>query len=310
MITKNASLHPRVLALKLKSRPVNSPSYVDPDGVLHLVDKDGNPVDFRVKVLDEKTRTVEGYLSVFRVKDISGEMTIPGTFSKSIKERGPKSSAKAKIAFLWMHDMCEPIGQFIELKEDDYGLYFKAVIDNIPQGLRALEQIKSGTLNQFSFGYKYVWDKTKYDDKTDTIVLMEVQLWEGSVVTFGNNMETYAIKSLEELTSAKEELETETEEFINTLPSGLKNTFRQLMTKQASLTSLEPLYVDMQNNIKTLKPTVRDVEPKAGIKWGSKVVSFNKDKKEANLDLKLKLNKTLNEDEKKKSNWKSAFASV
>lgn len=294
---ENNTLHPRILALKIKSRPINSPSYVDAEGELHLVDKDGNPVDFRIKVLDEKARTVEGYLSVFGVKDMDGEMTVKGTFAKSIKERGPKSGMKAKIAFLWMHDLKEPIGQFIELKEDDYGLYFKAVLDNVPLGLRALEQIKSGTLNQFSFGFKYVWEKTKYDKDTDTVILLEVKMWEGSVVTFGNNLETYAIKSLEELTSAKDEFENEMDEFISDLPETKKNIFRQLITKQASLTSLEPLYVEVNSHKKTLKPMVKDVESKAGVKWGGGVISFK--------------TKSKKEDEKKKlSKWGSAFASV
>jgi len=279
------TLHPRIQALKLKARPTNSPSYVDANGDLHLVDSEGNPVDFRVKVLSVADRTIEGYLSVFGVRDLGGEATVKGCFAKSIKERGPKSNAKAKIAFLWMHDMREPIGQFIELKEDDYGLYFKAVIDNIPQGMRALEQIKSGTLNQFSFGYKYVWDKTKYDEKTDTIYLLEVSMWEGSVCTFGECPETYVIKSMEELNNAKEKLDQEIESFMGNLSDNNKNTFLQLMTKQASLTSLEPLYVEVDSNIKKLKETSNALKPKVmgvnadeakGIKWGNSLISFNK----------------------------------
>lgn len=269
---KTNQLHPRIAALKLKAKAINSPSYVDANGDLHLVDMEGNPIDFKVKVLDEKARTIEGYLAVFGTRDLGGEVSVKGCFLKSISERGPKSKANNKIVMLWQHDMRDPIGKFIELKEDDYGLYFKAVLDNIPQGLRALEQITSGTLNQFSYGYKYLWDKTKYDEDTDSIMLMEVALWEGSVCTFGMHPGTYAIKTFEEFTDAKEALEIEAEDFLKTLPETKKNEFRQLMTKQAELTSLEPLYLEVNNQKKTLKPATK--EASQVISWGGRKINF------------------------------------
>jgi HK97 family phage prohead protease len=281
---KIQAFHPKIEALKLKAKPINSPSYVDADGVLHLVDSEGNPVDFKVKVLDVAARTIEGYLSVFNVRDLCGEMTVKGTFAKSISERGPKSGAKAKIAFLWQHNMQEPIGQIVELKEDNYGLYFKAVLDNVPRGLQALEQINSGTLNQFSFGYKYVWDKTKYDEETDTIVLLEVKMYEGSVVTLGCNPETYAIKSIEDLMLEKEKLEEEMEDFLSILPENRKNEFRQLMTKQAHLTSLEPQYEEQLKLKEALKP--KPEGSVKGIKWGDLNVKFKKENKNESKKIK------------------------
>ena len=168
------------------------------------------------------------------------EVTVKGCFAKSIKERGPASNARAKIAFLWMHNMEEPLGQFMELKEDDYGLYFKAKLDPIPEADRALIQIKSGTLNQFSIGYQYVWDKVKYDETTDSIMLLEVVLYEGSVVTIGCNTETYAIKSADDLLVAKENLDAETEMILKTLPRNKQLEIRQLLSKHISLASIQP----------------------------------------------------------------------
>ena len=81
---------------------------------------------------------------------------IKGCFSKSIQERGIESSANDKIIFLWMHKMDEPIGKITKLVEDDKGLYFEAEIDKIQLGDRAINQLESGTLNQFSIGYSYV----------------------------------------------------------------------------------------------------------------------------------------------------------
>jgi HK97 family phage prohead protease len=263
--------HPKIAALKLKAKAINSPSYVDANGELHLVDSEGNPVDFRIKVLSKEDRTIEGYLAVFNVIDLCREVVVKGTFAKSIKERGPKSSAKNKIIMLWQHDMHEPIGSFVELKEDDYGLYFKAILDNVPRGLQALEQIASGTLNQFSFGYKYIWDKMKYDETIDAVVLLEVVMYEGSVVSFGCNPETYAIKSLEEFEEAKFKHDEEVETFLKTLPENLRNNFRQLISKQADLSTLAPKFLEMQNQKNSLKSGEQETK---GIKWGSKQISF------------------------------------
>lgn len=226
--------HAKIQELRLKAKPITiSGSYVDEEGNVHMA-------DFKIKVVEEEDRIIEGYLSVFGVKDMCGEVTVKGCFAKSIKERGPQSNARAKIAFLWQHNMEEPLGQFIELKEDDYGLYFKAKLDPIPEADRALIQIKSGTLNQFSIGYQYVWDKMRYDEDNDSIVLMEVILYEGSVVTIGCNTETYAIKSAADLIAAKENLDAETEMVLKTLPRNKQLEVRQLLSKHISLASIQP----------------------------------------------------------------------
>lgn len=141
---------------------------------------------------------------------------------------------------LWQHITTEPIGQFLELKEDDYGLYFKAKLDPIPTADRCLIQIKSGTINQFSIGYKYVWDKVKYDEDLDAIMLLEVELFEGSAVTVGANLETYVLKSAENVVSAKEDLDYETEDFIKSLPRVKQLELRQLITKHITLATIEP----------------------------------------------------------------------
>lgn len=241
--------HPKIQALRLKAQPINSlsGSYVDAEGNLQLI-------DLRLKVVDEGERILEGYLAVFGVKDMSGETCVKGCFAKSINERGPGSKSKYKVVMLWQHIMSEPIGQFLELKEDDYGLYFKAKLDPIPTADRCLIQVKSGTINQFSFGYDYVWDKVRYDEATDSIMLLEVELYEGSAVTIGCNMETYAIKSAEDIISAKEELDYETEDFIKALPRSKQLELRQLITKHISLAKIKPT----KEKLKSLKKKQAD----------------------------------------------------
>lgn len=139
---------------------------------------------------DGESRTISGYASVFGNKDKVGDILIKGCFSKSIQDRGPESAANDKIIMLWMHDMEEPIGRFTVLNEDDKGLYFESVIDDVPRGNQAIKQLESGTLNQFSIGYQYVHEKCMYDAEKDAYIVKEVYLYEISVVSIGCNGET------------------------------------------------------------------------------------------------------------------------
>ncbi|MBA3971801.1 MAG: HK97 family phage prohead protease, partial [Bacteroidetes bacterium] len=146
-----------------------------------------------------------------------------------------------KITLLWQHDTKDPIGQITVLKEDDYGLYFEAKIDDVPNGTRALRQIKSGTLNQFSIGFNYVWDQMEYNDDTDTIIVREIELFEGSVVTIASNAETYAMRSPEQLTQDADDLLNDTEDFIKTIPRKQQLELRQLIAKHISIAQVRPL---------------------------------------------------------------------
>jgi uncharacterized protein len=184
----------------------------------------------------EDSRTVSGYLSIFNVVDSDGDLIVKGAFAKSISERGPDSSTNRKIAFLWQHDMTQPLGKMTVLKEDNTGLYFEAKLDDIPEADRALKQLLSGTINQFSIGYSYVWDKMEYDEALDAFVCKEINLFEGSVVTLGANEYTFfdGMKS-NQMKDAKTKLLRETETFIKGLPAEQQYACRQLIMKNVQM---------------------------------------------------------------------------
>ena len=123
-----------------------------------------NDVNKKDVYLDTESRTISGYAAVFNNVDNAGDMLIRGCFSKSIRERGPESNANDKILLLWQHEVDEPIGRIVKLIEDDKGLYFEAEIDRIELGDRAISQLESGTLNQFSIGFSYVWENCEWDN--------------------------------------------------------------------------------------------------------------------------------------------------
>lgn len=237
-------LHHKIQELKRRAAPVT----LSGKGV----DKDGNVVDLKVRATGTD-REIEGYLTVWGVKDDYGTIFVKGAFSKSIRERGPKSDAKYKIVLLWMHRQDEPIGQFTELREDDYGLYFRAVLDDVPTADRVLKQIRSGTINQFSHGFNYVWDKMEYDDEEDAVLVFEAELYEGSAVTIGSNRETYAIRSAEQMDEEVELLQEETDEFIRSIPRRQQLQLRQLIARHISLAKLEPHEL-RQTALKDRKP--------------------------------------------------------
>jgi uncharacterized protein len=181
---------------------------------------------------------VEGYACVWGVPDSYRTVWIKGVFAKSIAERGPQSNSKQKIAFLWQHLIKEPIGQLVELVEDDYGLRFKAKYDDfdaVPIAKRCNAQIRSGTLNQFSFGFEYLWDKMEYDEVRDVILIKEAELEEVSPVTFGAQSETYAFRSTDEAQAAIEALDYETAEALEGLPRYKRLEIRELISRHVSL---------------------------------------------------------------------------
>ncbi len=190
------------------------------------------------------SRKVSGYLASFNNRDSDGDVIVKGAFTKSLNERGVTSTTARKIAFLYQHDMSKPIGRFTTLVEDEKGLYFEAELDNIPLANDVLEQYKSGTLNQHSIGFRYIWDKAQYDSDTDAFIIKEVDLFEGSVVTMGANENTpfIGIKS-EQLESYEEELRRETELALKHIPFEEAYKIRQLISKHISLKEAEPVNI-------------------------------------------------------------------
>lgn len=247
-------LHDKVRQLQLRAVPAPTSRYTD---------KNGEAIDFKIKANDDNT--IEGYLAVFGRKDDYGTVPMRGCFAKSIQERGPKSNSKYKIVFLWQHDMSDPIGQIIELEEDDYGLRFKAALDlGVPSADRCLIQVRSGTVNQFSYGFDYVWDKMVYDETMDAVLMYEIALWEGSAVTIGAEIETYAIRSTEDFNQKVLELQDEVESIVKALPRKNQLEVRQLLTKHITLYTNKPVLATEQKQKRatldlSYKPDVEEV---------------------------------------------------
>lgn len=128
--------------------------------------------------LDDDSRTIEGFASVFGNVDSYNDIVMPGAFSKTLKRM------KA-IPMLWQHDTREVVGKWDQFEERDRGLYVKGKISKTARGDEAYTLLKDGAITGMSIGYSA--DKYEIDQDKGTRKLLEVKLYEVSLVTFPAN---------------------------------------------------------------------------------------------------------------------------
>jgi HK97 family phage prohead protease len=149
--------------------------------------------DFTLASLDYEGRTLEGYTSVFGVTDLGRDVVHPGAFAKTLAERGNK------LRFLWQHNPAEPLGKILEAREDERGLYLKAVISDTARGRDALALLRDGAISGLSIGYDAIQADYTKDQAGNTVRnLREVRLWEASLVTMPMN-EAAGVTALKEV---------------------------------------------------------------------------------------------------------------
>lgn len=169
----------------------------------------------KADIMDDEKHVIRVKFASFGNKDSAGDILVKGCFAKSINERGPQSDTNRKIAFLWQHDIYDPIGKVLEIEELDDGAYATVQLSNfdaVPNAKRAWYQLNDGDINQFSFGFQYVWDKMEYIEEEDAYLVKEVVLHEISVVTLGCNERTEymgAVKGLAEAIMRGEKVDKE-----------------------------------------------------------------------------------------------------
>lgn len=139
-----------------------------------------------VKSLDEGGH-FEGYASVFGVVDSDGDVIVKGAFKNSI-ERYAKTGKRPKM--LWQHDRREIVGKFLELREDDVGLFVSGtLIMEVQRGAEAYALLKAGELDAMSVGFNITGEDETIDTMGRGRVITDLDLWEISLVTWGANPE-------------------------------------------------------------------------------------------------------------------------
>ena len=193
--------------------------------------------DFKVSNVEELTNgewIVEGYASTWTT-DNGNDRLVRGAFLDSYRERFVDQKAKngkSKIKILWQHDPADIIGQLLEAREDEHGLFIRVQLIKHPLFVNAEKAYilsKLGELDSFSIGYKVLKSRKVSEDGAEIKELIKVKWYEVSFVTFPMN-------ELAEFTSVKEEDEYEEMneqilEAINSLKEDLSLVLKSLVEK-------------------------------------------------------------------------------
>jgi uncharacterized protein len=119
-----------------------------------------------------------GYASRFNVVDLGRDLVLPGAFAESVSRRGARG-----IKMLFQHDPAEPIGVWLEVREDAHGLFARGrILPEVERGREVLALMRAGAIDGLSIGFRAVEGRT--DPKSGVRRLTRIDLWEISVVTF------------------------------------------------------------------------------------------------------------------------------
>lgn len=170
---------------------------------------------------------VEGYASVFNVKDSYGTFFDKGAFQKSLAENN--------IKILWQHDWDQPIGRVIEAREDNYGLFVRYQLSlGVQKADEVFQLIKEQIIDSMSIGG---WVRTEAIENEEWHI-KEFNLIEVSPVVFPANKQAMitTVRSFDprnQAPLAKEEDDLEAVNLIRimTLNAKVKNLNLKLASK-------------------------------------------------------------------------------
>ncbi|MDB5596764.1 MAG: peptidase [Hyphomicrobiales bacterium] len=120
----------------------------------------------------------EGYASLFGIVDLGGDEVMPGAFRTSLARRDAKH-----VRMLWQHDPASPIGKWLSMTEDARGLKVKGQLNlAVARAREALALMRDGAVDGLSIGFRV--KRASKSRGGSTRKLMELDLWEVSIVTF------------------------------------------------------------------------------------------------------------------------------
>lgn len=146
---------------------------------------------------------VEGYGTVFEVPDLEGDIITPGAFAASLDRHRQTGTAPR---LLWQHDPTQPIGRWVEVREDARGLRLTGQLALETQaGREAYALLKQGALDGLSLGFLIRRAESAGPGQRR---ILEADLLECSPVTFPCHPEARVL-TVKTLPSHKEQIMTE-----------------------------------------------------------------------------------------------------
>ncbi|MCA3595941.1 MAG: HK97 family phage prohead protease [Methylobacterium sp.] len=120
----------------------------------------------------------DGYASLFGVADLGRDVVMPGAFRASLAQR-----TAIGVKQLWQHDPRNPVGEWLEIAEDQRGLRVLGRLDlELPKARELHRLITRGSVDGLSIGFKA--ESEKHDPETGLRRLEKLDLWEISIVSF------------------------------------------------------------------------------------------------------------------------------
>lgn len=104
--------------------------------------------------------TVEGYASLFGEVDHARDMIMRGAFMDTLATRSIR-----RIPMLFQHDPSEPVGIWLDLREDHRGLFARGrLIPEVARGRELLSLLREGAIDGLSIGFRTA--KARIDPRT------------------------------------------------------------------------------------------------------------------------------------------------
>lgn len=126
-----------------------------------------------------------GYASVYNVKDLGGDVVIPGAFDSWLAEW--KVGGKS-LPILWYHDGRSVLGMAAAMKSDSVGLWLEGQLNlETVDGREKRSLLKQGAISGLSIGYDINPGGIRWDSSQKVYILSDLKLWEVSLVTFPMN---------------------------------------------------------------------------------------------------------------------------
>lgn len=119
---------------------------------------------------------IEGYASLWGVADLNGDVVARGAFADSLAKTGARG-----VRMLHQHEGRAVVGVWDRMVEDERGLFVAGrIIDWSAEGRFAQALSRAGALDGLSIGFR----SSRARREGRLRVLVEVALWEVSLVTF------------------------------------------------------------------------------------------------------------------------------
>jgi HK97 family phage prohead protease len=141
---------------------------------------------------------IEGYGAVFGNVDLMGDICLPGCFTASLEAH---KEAETMPAMLMSHDQAAPVGKWLEMYEDDVGLFVKG---RLTMALQAAKDVFSLALDSaLSLSIGFSTDRGHFDADKKANVLEAVSLGEISFVAPAANSQA-KITSVKTLSTVRD----------------------------------------------------------------------------------------------------------